>query len=186
MKTFPLVLAALCSAAQASDITVDIFGVGSYTTPGTLYSPELDFHSQTLDWRPFGLTYFDARIRGSFTVVTPGVDTLDLYWAGSPLNFRQGSNFYIDGTQYLFWESDGAKTRADVSLVAGSHTFELDYTPPVAETNIGSDVISLPTGKNGVAIIDEDHSWGPTSSVPESTWPCWLVPAGLLLLRRKQ
>src|SRR5207302_6567613 len=72
MKTTLLLTALLCGSAQANDITIDIWRppdlneygnpdpggiptvfVGSYTMPGSPFSPELNFHADTLDWRPF-------------------------------------------------------------------------------------------------------------------------------------
>jgi len=203
MKTTLLFTALLCGSAQANLITVDIEGnttpigrytdpnanvTGSYTVPGSQYSPEFNFHADTLDWRPFGATFFTAGIHGSFSVATPGTGRFDLYWAPSLLGAMQSSDFKIDGITRLYDSFESGKTTADITLNAGTHTFDLWYTPPVAETIVlpnGYDVATLPTGKNGIAIIDEDHPWGPTSSVPESSWLCWLLPLGLLLWRRK-
>ena len=202
MKTTLLLTALLCGSAQANLITVDIEGnttpigrytdpnanvTGSYTVPGSQYSPELNFHADTLDWRPFGATYFTAHIHGTFTVATPGTDRLMM--TGGIGGRNSLGAFTIDNNPYpSLWVSFmDERYENTVTLVQGVHSFDLIYQPGIVQTLVGpGDEASLPDGKNGIAIVDVDHTWGPTSSVPESTWLCWLVPAGLLLLRRKQ
>jgi len=68
------------------------------------------------------------------------------------------------------------------TLNVGQYQFDLKYQPPLRQNSEGQRV---PIGTAGVEIVDVDHTWGPTSSVPESTWLCWLLPLGLLLWRRK-
>ena len=80
----------------------------------------------------------------------------------------------------------GSDINPDVSvtLPVGTYSFHLGYLPSLVQTDVGTVTESLPSGKNGIAIIDDNHSWGPSIGVPESSaWWLWLVPAGILLLR---
>ena len=209
MKTTPLLAALLLMQARAgaqSAITVDIwrapdlneFGipdpgayptvfVGSYTVPmANPYSPELNFNADTLDWRPFGLSWFKADIHGSFTVATPGTD--QLMFRGGIMGRVSIASLTIDGNYnpVLFTSSIDSLYQNTVTLSKGLHSFDLIYMPGQSQTLVGpGDVQTRPNGKDGIAIVDVDHTWGPTSSVPESTWLVWLFPLGLLLWRRK-
>ena len=211
MKTTLLLAALLLMQARAgaqSEITVDIWRppdlnqygnpdpggnptvfVGSYTVPGSPYSPEFNFHGDTLDWRPFGLSYFKADIHGTFTVATPG--TGRLMFRGGAGGIDSAAWFSIDegpivASGDIMVDSIDHRTEIGVTLTPGVHSFDMIYQPSQVETLVSDgDLQILPDGKDGAAIIDEDHPWGPTSSVPESSWLCWLLPLGLLLWRRK-
>jgi len=202
MKTTLLLTALLCGSAQA-DFVADIYKTpsgnfndpgpmvfaGSITYPSDPHSPALSLGMPNFDWHPFGLTWFTAELHGSFTVATPGSGLFSL---NAPGKMYSGASFNIaglidpvtgiNGGSLGTTLGSGPISRIMTITKPGTYSWEMGYIPEVAQNADGN---GQPTGRSWIELIDTDHPWEPTSSVPETSWLCWLLPLGLLLWRRK-
>ena len=189
MKTTLLLTALLCWSAHA-DFTADIYKTrsgdffpdpndwvfaGSIVYPSDPTSPALSLGMPNFDWHPFGLTWFNADIHGTLDIQQPGTGRLTLN-GGISLYTLDGQP---GGMQIGYLDIHPTE---QFTLNVGQYQFDLKYQPPLRQNSEGERV---PIGTAGVEIVDVDHTWGPSSSVPESTWLVWLFPLGLLLWRRK-
>jgi hypothetical protein len=114
-------LQAQCSSDPLNPLTVNIKSPGGFT--GSFTAPGITFATDTgYNWHPFGLSDFDADIRGCLKVDADGTYTFTL-------NSDDGSQLFIDGT--LVVDDGGVHGPQVVSgsagLTAGTHSFEVTF-----------------------------------------------------------
>ena len=208
MKVIRLV-AALCvtlCAATRANVIVDIYQdqymdpiqsgyqfpkgtfnelAGSFEVQTPSWTPApLNFNVETHDWHPFGLTWYMADMHGTFQVETPGTSHFDFNRVGS-LSFGEWT---IDGE--VIYRGDAFESQhhdGNVTLGVGQHTFDIKYRPGMRDQQYGPnpwDHGVIPYDYDGFALIDNDNTWAPAVSVPESGAWCWLAVPLVLLARR--